>query len=51
MIWKEESKAKGIDGVEDDEVMHDLNDRAPGHISRDRACTQIEVTQLDVVCG
>ena len=51
MIWEEESKAKGIDGVKDDEVMHDLDNRTTWHISRDRGCTQIQVTQLDVVCG
>ena len=46
MIWKEEGESKWIDGVEDDEVMRDLNNRATGHISRDKVCTWIEVTQL-----
>ena len=50
-IGEEEGKSKGVDRVEDDEVMRDLNDRATWHISHDRACTQIEVTQLEVVCG
>ena len=45
-IWEEEGKSKWVDGVEDDEVMHDLNKRATRHISRDKTCTQIEVTQL-----
>ena len=43
-IGKEESKSQGIGGVEDDEVMRDLNYRATGHISRDSVCTWIEVT-------
>ena len=51
MIREEEGEPKGIDGVEDNEVMCDLDDRATWHISCDRACTQIEVTQLEVVCG
>ena len=50
-IWEEEGKSKWVDGVEDDEVMRDLNNRSTWHISHDRACTQIEVTQLKVVCG
>ena len=45
-IWKEESKSQGISGVEDDKVMRDLDNRATGHISRDKVCTWIEVTQL-----
>ena len=51
MVGEEEGKSQGIDRVEDDEVMHDLNDRATWHISCDRTCTWIEVTQLSVVCG
>ena len=51
MIWEEEGKSKWEDGVEDNKVVVDLNNGAAWHISRDRACTQIEVTQLDVVCG
>ena len=31
--------------------MCDLDDRTTWHISCDWACTQIEVTQLEVVCG
>ena len=31
--------------------MCDLDNGTTRHISRDRACTWIEVTQLDVVCG
>ena len=34
-IWEKESKSQGVDGVEDDEVMRDLNYRTTGHISRD----------------
>ena len=50
-VGKEESKSKGVDGVEDDEVMLDLNNKTTWHISHDKACTWIEVTQLEVVCG
>ena len=31
--------------------MCDLNNGATWHVSCDRACTWIEVTQLEVVCG
>ena len=34
-IWKEKGESQGIDRVEDDEVMRDLNDGTTGHISRD----------------
>ena len=51
MIWEEEGESKGVDRVKDDKVMHDLNNRATWHVSCDGAHTQIEVTQLDVVCG
>ena len=34
-IRKEKGKYQGIDRVEDDEVMRDLNDGTTGHISRD----------------
>ena len=34
-IWKEEGKSQGIDRVEDNEVMCDLDDGATRHISRD----------------
>ena len=50
MIWKEKGRSKRVRGVEDDEVMCDLNNGTTWHVSHDRACTQIEVTQLDVVC-
>ena len=50
-VWKEEGESKGVDRVEDDEVMCDLNDGTTRHISRDRTCTRIEVTQLSLVCG
>ena len=50
-IWEEKSKVEWIDGVKDDEVVSYLDDRATWHISRDRACTWIEVTQLSSVCG
>ena len=50
-IWKEKSKTEWVDGVEDDEVVSYLDDRATWHISHDRACTQMEVTQLSLVCG
>ena len=46
VIWEEEGKSKWVDGVEDDKVVRDLNNRAAGHISRDKCCTQIEVTQF-----
>ena len=46
-VWKEKGKVERIDGVKDDEVVCYLNDRATWHISRDRACTRIEVTQLN----
>ena len=46
VIREEEGKSKWVDGVEDDEVMRDLNNWATGHISRDGTCTRIEVTQL-----
>ena len=45
-VWKEEGEAKWISGVKDNEVVHDLNNRITGHISRDDTCTWIEVTQL-----
>ena len=51
MIWEEEGEAKRVDRIEDDEVVCYLNNRSTGHVSRDRACTWIEVTQLDTVCG
>ena len=35
MIWEEEGKSKGVDGIEDDEVVRDLDDRATRHMSRD----------------
>ena len=50
-IWKEKGKVEWIDGVKDDKVVSYLDDRATWHISRDRACTRIEVTQLSLVCG
>ena len=34
-IWEEKGESQGIDGVKDDKVMHDLDDRTTGHISRD----------------
>ena len=45
-IRKEEGKPQGVDRVEDDEVMRDLDNGVTGHISHDRTCTWIEVTQL-----
>ena len=45
-IGEEKGKAQRVDRVKDDEVMRDLNNRATGHISRDKVCTWIEVTQL-----
>ena len=51
MVWEEKRESKRIGGVEDDKVMRDLDDWATRHISHDRACTRIEVTQLLVVCG
>ena len=51
MIREEESESKRVGGIKDDKVMHDLDNRATWHISRDRAYTWIEVTQLEVVCG
>ena len=46
VIWEEKGKSKWIDGVEDDKVVRDLYDGATRHISRDKTCTWIEVTQL-----
>ena len=46
MVQEEKGKLKWEDGVKDNEVMVNLNDRATQYISRDRACTRIEVTQL-----
>ena len=34
-----------------DLVVRDLHYLTTGHISRDNACTRIEVTQLSLVCG
>ena len=52
MIWKEKGKSKWESGVEDDEVMCDLNDRTTGHISHDRALVHGQKSHdLDVVCG
>ena len=45
-VQEEKGKTEWVDGVEDDEIMRNLNNQATGHISRDRACTRIEVTQL-----
>ena len=45
-IGKEESESKWVDGIEDDEIVRDLDYRATGHVSRDSTCTQMEVTQL-----
>ena len=50
-IGKEKGKSQGIGGVEDDEVVCDLNNRTTWHISRDNVCTRTEVTQLGLVCG
>ena len=46
MIGKQEGESERIGGVEDDEVMCNLNNRATRHISHDWTCTWIEVTQL-----
>ena len=45
-IWKEEGKSQWVDRVEDDEVVCDLDNRAARHISHDKPCTRIGVTQL-----
>ena len=45
-IWEEESESQWVSGVKDDKVVHDLNNRATGHVSCDKTCTWIEVTQL-----
>ena len=45
-VREEKSETQWVIQIKDDEVMRNLNDRTTGHISRDRACTQIEVTQL-----
>ena len=45
-IGEEESESKWVDGIEDDEIVRDLDYGATGHVSRDSTCTRIEVTQL-----
>ena len=46
MVREEESESKWVDGVEDNEVVRDLDDGTTWHISHDRVCTRIGVTQL-----
>ena len=46
-----DSEAERVDRIKDDKVVCYLNNRATWHVSCDRACTRIEVTQLSVVCG
>ena len=46
MIWKEKGKSQWVDGVKDDKVVRDLDNRAAGHISCEKTRTRIEVTQL-----
>ena len=45
-VQEEKSKAKRVIQIKDDEVVRNLNDGTTWHISRDRLCTRIEVTQL-----
>ena len=37
MIWEEKGKSQGVDRVEDDEVVRDLDNGTTGHISCDNS--------------
>ena len=49
-VKEEGCKAKREGWFEDDKVMTNMSDGVNGHMSCDRACTQIGVTQLILVC-